>query len=245
MITLFRRIRERLIASGSISKYLIYAVGEILLVVIGILIALQVNNWNEERKNEAEEYFILTKLQQSLIQDLETFEQVVQSIDEASADLEIIEEQLYDSSRTHFTIDLTSPLVSTFRRSLERATWDNLISTGKISLISNQTIADSLFNYYHSYDDGPELWNEATTQYTRNIIAPFILDFDDISYGALIEENSQFLPKRPITEYRSETMFRNIVRFKRSAITGVKNSYEESKIQAESILRMINSELEP
>ena len=50
MITLFRRIRQKLIDSGSITKYLLYAIGEILLVVIGILIALQVNNWNEERQ---------------------------------------------------------------------------------------------------------------------------------------------------------------------------------------------------
>jgi len=47
MITLFRNIRQKLIASGSITKYLLYAIGEILLVVIGILTALQVNNWNE------------------------------------------------------------------------------------------------------------------------------------------------------------------------------------------------------
>ena len=45
MITLFRRIRQELIESGSFTKYLLYAIGEILLVVIGILIALQVNNW--------------------------------------------------------------------------------------------------------------------------------------------------------------------------------------------------------
>ena len=54
MITLFRRIRQKLIDSGSASKYVLYALGEILLVVIGILIALQVNNWNEKRLNEQE-----------------------------------------------------------------------------------------------------------------------------------------------------------------------------------------------
>jgi len=58
MITLFRRIRQQLIDSGNITKYLLYAVGEILLVVIGILIALQVNNWNEGRldANKVESY---------------------------------------------------------------------------------------------------------------------------------------------------------------------------------------------
>ena len=55
MLRFFRQIRQRLlpIAIGTdnkFSKYLLYAVGEILLVVIGILVALQIDNWNEERK---------------------------------------------------------------------------------------------------------------------------------------------------------------------------------------------------
>ncbi len=51
MLRFFRQIRQRLITDNKFSKYLLYAVGEILLVVIGILIAFQVDNWNEE-KNE-------------------------------------------------------------------------------------------------------------------------------------------------------------------------------------------------
>lgn len=55
MIKFFRRIRQSLLSENKFSKYLLYAIGEIILVVIGILIALQINNWNENRKNRITE----------------------------------------------------------------------------------------------------------------------------------------------------------------------------------------------
>ncbi|MFN1835220.1 DUF6090 family protein [Balneola sp. MJW-20] len=66
MITLFRRIRQKLIESGSVTKYLLYAIGEILLVVVGILIALQVNNWNEERRQREVSFNTLQSLKTEL-----------------------------------------------------------------------------------------------------------------------------------------------------------------------------------
>jgi hypothetical protein len=58
MIKLFRNIRKKLLKEGKTTKYFKYAIGEIVLVVIGILIALQINNWNETRKEKiAEENF--------------------------------------------------------------------------------------------------------------------------------------------------------------------------------------------
>ena len=53
MLKFFRRIRKRLLESGKIRNYSLYAIGEIVLVVIGILIALQINNWNENKKENA------------------------------------------------------------------------------------------------------------------------------------------------------------------------------------------------
>ena len=55
MIKFFRKIRQNLISEGKTGKYLKYAIGEIILVVIGILIALQINNWNEVRKDKIAE----------------------------------------------------------------------------------------------------------------------------------------------------------------------------------------------
>jgi len=50
MLKSFRKIRQNFLSEGKTGKYLKYAIGEIILVVIGILIALQINNWNEEKK---------------------------------------------------------------------------------------------------------------------------------------------------------------------------------------------------
>lgn len=66
MIKFFRRVRQKLISENKFSKYLIYAVGEIILVVIGILIALSINNWNEDRKTASQEIKILNELKNDL-----------------------------------------------------------------------------------------------------------------------------------------------------------------------------------
>lgn len=54
MIKFFRKIRQKLITENKFSKYVIYAIGEIILVVIGILIALSINNWNTNKINQSE-----------------------------------------------------------------------------------------------------------------------------------------------------------------------------------------------
>ncbi len=63
----FRTLRQRLLAENKVTRYLAYALGEVVLVMIGILLALQVNNWNEDRKSRASERALL----QSLLADLE------------------------------------------------------------------------------------------------------------------------------------------------------------------------------
>lgn len=76
MIKFFRLIRHQLLtgntpplAAGRFSKYLIYAIGEIILVVIGILIALSINNWNENRKLDIEVIKSLKEIKRNLIAD--------------------------------------------------------------------------------------------------------------------------------------------------------------------------------
>lgn len=69
MLKFFRTIRKTLLNEGKTTRYFKYAVGEIVLVVIGILIALQINNWNEQRKEKIKETIVIKSLNNEFIQN--------------------------------------------------------------------------------------------------------------------------------------------------------------------------------
>ncbi|WP_282111546.1 DUF6090 family protein [Maribacter stanieri] len=77
MIKFFRKIRQNLLSEGKTRKYFKYAIGEIFLVVIGILIALSINNWNEKQKEEKSELLILKTLQKDFIENKKIFSDIV------------------------------------------------------------------------------------------------------------------------------------------------------------------------
>ncbi|WP_445385788.1 DUF6090 family protein [Robiginitalea sp. IMCC44478] len=79
MIKFFRRIRQNLLTEGKTVKYFKYAIGEIILVVIGILIALQINNWNENRKDNFVELKILQSLNNDLITDINNLKGMIKN----------------------------------------------------------------------------------------------------------------------------------------------------------------------
>ena len=79
MIKFFRKIRQKLLTENKFSKYLLYAIGEIVLVVIGILIALQINNWNENISNQLRFENILSELRDDLKTDIINSEKILNS----------------------------------------------------------------------------------------------------------------------------------------------------------------------
>ncbi|WP_332913848.1 DUF6090 family protein [Algoriphagus boritolerans] len=79
MISLFRKIRQKLLSQNRITQYLAYAIGEIFLVVIGIFIAIQANNWNMARIEQRELTFELKKLTENLKQDISGLNGVIKS----------------------------------------------------------------------------------------------------------------------------------------------------------------------
>ncbi len=91
MIKFFRKIRQKLLSKNKFSKYLIYAIGEIVLVVIGILIALQINNWNEYDKNQALAQKYLKLIKSDLELDIEHFETLNKGLTQQAMKIDSIE----------------------------------------------------------------------------------------------------------------------------------------------------------
>mgnify|MGYP000188649675 CR=1 FL=1 len=82
MIKFFRKIRYNLMNENKTGKYFKYAIGEIILVVIGILIALSINNWNEGRKNDRKEALLIKNIIEDLNSDTA---HINQALDAANA----------------------------------------------------------------------------------------------------------------------------------------------------------------
>jgi hypothetical protein len=90
MINFFRKIRRQLANENKFAKYFRYAFGEILLVVIGILIALQVNNWNEQRKQDAEFKVTLEQIYNALKIDVDDYDSTMKGYDNALSTIDFL-----------------------------------------------------------------------------------------------------------------------------------------------------------
>lgn len=156
MIKFFRHIRQRLIKENRFSKYMLYAIGEIILVVIGILIALQINNWNEEQKNSIKEKNALINLKTDLTADMVKLDTLKNQFDKAAASKEIFEPFLY--SKDTITTALSEHFKNQFIHiwgdfNPNTITMDELKNSGSANLISNDQLSREIYALYDNYND--------------------------------------------------------------------------------------------
>ncbi len=164
MIKFFRKIRKKLLTENKFSKYLLYAVGEIVLVVIGILIALQVNNWNQNRiaKKNSQNYhnrLIEDLLSEKLILK-ERLDYYILVQDHAKKVVYDLTNQT-DSLGENFIINAYQATQQWKYRNV-RDTYDELISTGNIKLIPNQNLRKRIGGYYDETDVYLIVWYAET-----------------------------------------------------------------------------------
>ncbi|MBT8186202.1 MAG: hypothetical protein HKP24_02290 [Croceitalea sp.] len=212
MIKFFRKIRYNLIEKGKTTKYLKYAIGEIILVVIGILIALQINNWNENRKSAKQENLYLKRLLSENREDINTFsgnisdlEKGIETIEGLSRALnanETSERELITAANDFFGYGSIYPIFSS-----STSTFDDLSSTGNLKDIRNADLRDELVKHYAKHKQVAE-WIRIGTEWALPNDAPFtynnsIMRFEPAS-AFLFGEQDQLELARHLRKEKTE-----------------------------------------
>ncbi|MBN4084869.1 hypothetical protein JYT89_00845, partial [Flavobacteriaceae bacterium AH-315-B10] len=152
-----------MIKENKTSKYLLYAIGEILLVVIGILIALGINNWNSQNKAKKTEIEYYCRIIEDFDIDLENIDQ---RYSKAEEQIEIAKSLIID---LHSLTKDKNYLMNTYLTVLRtdgfypsKAAFDDIKSSGNLNLLTNLKVKNSLIRYYTDLDN-------ITTQLNQNI----------------------------------------------------------------------------
>lgn len=151
MIKFFRKIRQNLLSEGKIGQYLKYAIGEIVLVVIGILIALSINNWNENRKLKQLKKEYLYSLKRDLTANLTLLNEALLYAENDIKTNTALANRLSSSKATIDTLKTIArhefnPIMRGLR-TLNQNTYNSLITTGNIELLGKD-LTENVQAYY-------------------------------------------------------------------------------------------------
>lgn len=178
MIKFFRKIRQQLLSENKFSKYLIYAIGEIILVVIGILIALQINNWNQAKQDGKKEQLLLNQLLVEYKSNLTQLNDKIYIRDEGiNSALSLLNYRSFehqdvsnDSVNLHISRLIMRP---TFDPELGVST--ELINSGNLYLISNMDLRNKISAFPSSLGELREEEQVIFNSVENNFI-PFLIE---------------------------------------------------------------------
>lgn len=176
MLKFFRKIRQKLLFENRIPKYLVYALGEISLVVIGILIAIQIDAWHQYNKDRLEEKDILMRILKDLEADLDNLEIGLNLNKKLNLQLETLVKGIVNKNLTieefrENNMGIASHTI--FQQT--SSTYTESVASGKMSLLVNDTLRDDILNYYEVNKIGADI---GMTHYVTNIFFPsFIKNF--------------------------------------------------------------------
>jgi len=189
MIKFFRKFRQNMLAEGKTGKYLQYAIGEIILVVIGILIALQINNWNEERKRRIIEDEVIVALNSEYKAAKEDLRRKISLLNRKNEVLGTLSE---NCSPQHFVVS-KEKMDSLINRSYAlpsfnppNATLSDLLNSGKIDVINNLELRKLLSTWIGKLEEAKRQ-ESFQGDFLYNRYTPFIEDRIEFKYSKMQE----------------------------------------------------------
>ncbi len=175
MLHFFRKMRQKFLAENRLRQYVVYAMGEIILVVIGILLALQINSWNQAYKDRKAERYILKSFMTDLDNDIKQLSRNIEATEMQLANLDTIVQILEQEGPVSkfFSLQRSIHDIRTFDPS--QGTYDESLSSGKLQLISNNRLREHTFNYYRDISRNDT--DEAMRKIRDDIILPYVNNY--------------------------------------------------------------------
>lgn len=253
MISLFRKIKRQLLAENKITRYLTYAVGEIFLIVIGILIALAINNWNQRRIIRDKEQFYLAGLQTEFERSrikLDTLIEVNRMNYQESRKIA----DLADSSKLQDETELSKLLYNSFSFEIayspNNSLLNEIMNSGGLKNISNPELRKHLTSW-ESRIQSIHRQEQTLREQRDRIIDIFrngqgsirtILDDAGITTGEMkLKKSQEFVSNLPVV--KSQEFENNLLLFILTGMITENTHYRPLLDEIDSILGLISSEI--
>lgn len=233
MISVFKRTRLKIMAKKKNGGYLFYALGEIFLVVIGILIALGLNNWNERKAEKNDEAFFLKSILENIIEDENELEKIIsfQSL-RRTIRIELYNEldrEQKDRSKIETLYAKITDMNLTFFAN--NSAFNSIKSSGDLNLIQNKTLQIQLSSLYdktyYRIDYNGQVYDKRSEENSREFKNDYNLERHEFTNWKVVEDGT----------------VRNIISFEQDYNLYYVGLLEAALVHVKNIKTMLNKEL--
>ena len=248
MIKFFRHFRQRFISEGKTKKYLLYAIGEIILVVIGILIALQINNWNQELGNKQEEQTIIKNLNLEFKKNIISIQKYIKHHETILSDTRALIDLVGEPEEVlnKFNLDsLLAQSINYWSYKPSQSVVLDVISSGKLNLISSDSLRLQFFEWSSNLEKNEENYN-TLDEINQSIVLTYLTKHASLknidNYG-ILEWNKKSKLKHSNYKMFQDIEFENVMDNQAWDLKNYILSLEELEKTMDRIIAETNREL--
>lgn len=250
MAKLFKIGRIDSIEGRKFNKYILYILGEILLIVLGILIALEIDNRNKIDENRKKEIVYLQSFQEDLRKDIGIIKAQLQGKEALISEFEEVFRQFpelqYRSEEELLEIsNRLAPIAGQSIFVCNCSTFDAIQNSSDIQVITDFKLVQLLFNYY-THLNMIFAHDNLSNQYIRNVVEPYIhdkLEFRNIDYVAVWYENDNRKSSMKLSEVYSDYEFENILIGSRDRTESYLEIYKKALMLAQDLYLRLDEKI--
>ena len=258
MINFFRKIRRKLADDNKPIKYARYAFGEIVLVVIGILIALQINNWNEYQKERKSEKLLLLEIQDNLKYDLKDFDSNITTLKNKSISSKIMLKALEKNMPYHDSLGYYFSYLNAYPHFSSKTNGYNLLKSKGLEIIINNNVRNKITDLYEDRYNYLLTFEKERIAYNKGLLESAMTPFMgnkklplDIMPTSLINKGSNqilinigyFRNIRNYDRLKEDLDFQSMIKNVEIWSTALGSVHNETKVNAIELIGLIDQEL--